>query len=146
MTSPTLGSLAPLLVTVLALLLSTPAAAQAESQAEDHRTDPPAEQRAKTYNSSRSNKTDGAAAPADADADADDCNDEDPCVHPAGVRPATGTAVPATPARGVAAQDYNSSRSNKARGEAPGPAEDDACADCEEVAPAGRRMMEREQR
>jgi hypothetical protein len=84
--------------------------------------------------------------PVAAPADAGDCNDEDPCVHPAGVRPATGTAVPSAPARGVAAQDYNSSRSNKARGEALGPADDDACADCEEVAPAGGRTGERAQR
>lgn len=89
MTSSTLRSPAPLLVTVLALLLSAPAAAQADSQAEDDRSDASAEQRAKTY---------------------------------------------------------NSSRSNKAGGEALGPAGDDACADCEEVAPAGRRTMEREQR
>lgn len=109
MTISAFRSAALLVVSALCFLLAGPTVAQSPDEAADAAAD----SRAKTYNSSRSNKTDGAAAPAGAE----DCDDADPCVHPGGVMPASGPADVSAGNRGVAAQDYNSSRSNKARGE-----------------------------
>ena len=109
MTISAFRSAALLVVSALCFLL----AGHAVAQSPDEATDAAADSRAKSYNSSRSNKTDGAAAPAGAE----DCDDADPCVHPGGVMPASDPADVSAGNRGVAAQDYNSSRSNKARGE-----------------------------
>lgn len=90
-------------------LLAVPAVAQSADAKAD---EPAADSRAQSHNSSRSNRTEGVAAPAGSG----DCDDDDPCVHPGAVP----TRVPvdaAAGSRGVAAQDYNSSRSNKAGGE-----------------------------